>query len=120
MLTAYSHIFSRILDKYCDAILVGDSLANTLYGMSNTHQINLDMMINHAKSARQGIKKSLMVVDLPINTYKSVKTAIINAKKIIKLSKCDAIKIENNKNNYKIIGKKQYSCNGSYWIYPTI
>ena len=103
MLTAYSHSFSKILDKYCDAVLVGDSLANTLYGMSNTHQINLDMMISHAKSVRQGIKKSLMIVDLPINTYKTDKAAIINAKKIIKRSKCDAVKIENNKNNYKVI-----------------
>ena len=49
-LTAYSKIFSKILDKYCDIILVGDSLANVLYGMKNTHAITLDMMINHAQS----------------------------------------------------------------------
>ena len=75
LLTAYSKSISKILDKYCDSILVGDSLANTLYGMKNTHEITLDMMINHAKSVKLGIKKSLLIVDLPKNTYTNNKIA---------------------------------------------
>ena len=102
-LTAYSKIFSKILDKYCDIILVGDSLANVLYGMKNTHAITLDMMINHAQSVKQGITKSLFVVDLPFNTYKNSKQSIKNAKRVIKETKCDAIKIESNYKNHNII-----------------
>ena len=61
-LTAYSKNIAKILDKYCDVILVGDSLANTLYGMKNTHNISLEIMKNHACSVRRGVKKSLLVI----------------------------------------------------------
>ena len=40
-LTAYSKPIARILDKYCDIVLVGDSVATALYGMSNTKNITL-------------------------------------------------------------------------------
>jgi 3-methyl-2-oxobutanoate hydroxymethyltransferase len=102
-LTAYSKNFSIILDKYCDIILVGDSLANVLYGMKNTHRITLDKMISHAQSVKQGIRKSLMVVDLPKNTYKNSDLSIKNAKKVIRETKCDAVKIESNYKNHNII-----------------
>ena len=102
-LTAYSFIFSRILDKYCDLILVGDSLANVVYSMKNTHEISLDTMILHAKSVVKGIKKSVCVVDMPKNTYKNKLQAKNNAKKILKETKANAVKIESNGNNYEII-----------------
>ena len=102
-LTAYSGFLSKILDKYIDIILVGDSLGNVLYGMKNTHKVTLDMMINHGKSVKQGIEKSLLVVDMPFNTYKNKKEALQNAKKIIKKTGCDAIKIENNPNNLQVV-----------------
>ena len=102
-LTAYSKNIAKILDKYCDLVLVGDSLANVLYGMKNTHKLNLDTMINHAKSVRLGISKSLMVVDMPKDSYKNPKQAKKNAKLIIKKTGCDAIKIENNPKNLNIV-----------------
>ena len=64
-LTAYSKNISKILDKHCDITLVGDSLANVLYGMKNTHSISLSTIIEHSISVKKGIKKSLMVVDMP-------------------------------------------------------
>jgi 3-methyl-2-oxobutanoate hydroxymethyltransferase len=102
-LTSYSKTLSEIIDKYCDLILVGDSVANVLYGMKNTHKVTLDMIINHAISVRLGTKKSLMVVDMPKNTYNNKIQAKKNALKIITKTKCDAIKIESNKKNYSII-----------------
>jgi 3-methyl-2-oxobutanoate hydroxymethyltransferase len=102
-LTAYSKNISKILDKYCDIILVGDSLGNVLYNMKTMHNVTLDMMINHAISVKAGIKNSLFVVDMPSNTYPNKKVALINAKKILKKTKCDAIKIESNKKNFNII-----------------
>ena len=68
-LTSYSKSTSKILDKYCDLILVGDSLANVLYGMKTTHNLKLDTMINHAKSVTQGVRKSLVIVDMPKGSY---------------------------------------------------
>ena len=57
-LTAYSKNIAEILDRYCDIILVGDSLSSVLYGMKSTREVSLEMMILHAKSVRQGISKS--------------------------------------------------------------
>ena len=67
-LTAYSKNIAKILDKHCDIILVGDSMANVLYDMKNTHQITIETIIQHSVSVRQGVKKSLMVVDMPKGT----------------------------------------------------
>tara|TARA_B100001063_G_scaffold242059_1_gene270047 strand:- start:476 stop:1270 length:795 start_codon:yes stop_codon:yes gene_type:complete len=102
-LTAYSKSFSRILDKYCDIILVGDSMANVLYALKNTHTITLNNIIQHTMSVKQGIKNSLLVVDMPKNSYNNYKIAEKNAKLIINKTKCDAIKLESNRKNYKII-----------------
>ena len=102
-LTAYSKNIASILDKYCDLVLVGDSMANVLYGHKNTHQISLKNIIQHAVSVKLGIKNSILVVDMPKGTYDTPNMALKNSKLIIKRTGCDAIKIESNKKNYKII-----------------
>ena len=61
------------------------------------------MMIEHSKSVRMGIKKALMVVDMPHNTYRNPKEALKNAKKIISKTKCDAVKLEGGKKIYNSI-----------------
>ena len=55
-MTAYSKNIAKILDNYCDIILVGDSMANVLYGDENTHNINLDSIIKHTISVKKGVK----------------------------------------------------------------
>ena len=102
-LTAYSGNISRILDRYCDIVLVGDSLANVLYGMKDTHKISLNTIINHSISVKKGIKKSLLIVDMPRGTYNNPSQAKKNAKLILKKTNCDAIKIESNNKNFEII-----------------
>ena len=102
-LTAYSKNFAEILDKYCDIILVGDSMANVVYGMKNTHQITLENIIQHSISVKKGIKKSLLVVDMPKDSYKNPNEAKKNAKLIFKKTNCDAVKIESNNKNFEII-----------------
>jgi len=102
-LTAYSKNISKILDKYCDIILVGDSMANVLYDQKNTHKISLEDLIKHTLSVQKGIKKSLLVVDMPKGSYSNTFTALKNARIIMKKTNCHAVKLENFKNNYKII-----------------
>ena len=102
-LTAYSKNVASIIDKYCDIVLVGDSLGSVLYNFSSTKKVTLDMMIEHSKSVRMGIKKSLMVVDMPYGTYKNPNEALKNAKEIISKTKCDAIKLEGGKKVVQII-----------------
>ena len=102
-LTAYSKVIAKIADKYCDIILVGDSLGMVLYGMKSTREVNIDTMILHGKTVKKFAKKSLVVFDMPFNTYKNKFVAYQNAKKVIKLTKCDAIKLEGGKEIAKII-----------------
>ena len=102
-LSAYSKNVAEILDKHCDIILVGDSLGSVLYNYKSTRQVSLDTMIEHSKSVRLGVKKSLMVVDMPYNTYRNSMEALKNAKKIMSKTKCDALKLEGGKKIYEII-----------------
>ena len=102
-LTAYSKSIAKILDKYVDIVLVGDSMANVLYGHKNTHKISLDNIIQHTLSVKKGINKSLLVVDMPKDSYKNLKIAKKNINLVVKKTGCDAIKLESNKKNYNII-----------------
>jgi len=102
-LTAYSKPFAKILDKYCDIVLVGDSLATAMYGMKNTHEVTIEMMIQHGISVKQNLNKALCVIDMPKDSYKTTKQAIKNARLIFKKTKCDAVKLECNGKNYEII-----------------
>ena len=104
-LTAYSKNIAEEVDKYADITLVGDSLGSVLYNYDTTRKVTLTNMIDHARSVRLGVKKSLMVVDMPYNTYKTNSLALRNAKKIIKETKCDAVKLEGGK---KIINQIKY------------
>jgi 3-methyl-2-oxobutanoate hydroxymethyltransferase len=102
-LTAYSKNIAVTLDKYCDIILVGDSLGSVLYNYNSTKKVSLDTMIEHSKSVKMGVQKSVMVVDMPYNTYRNNQEALKNAKKIISQTKCDAVKLEGGKKIVKIV-----------------
>ena len=94
-LTAYTFPMAKILDEFCDIILVGDSLGMVIYGFSDTVDVTLEMMINHGKAVMKAAKKSFVVVDLPFGTYeKSQEQALQSAQKVIAETGCHAIKIE--------------------------
>ena len=102
-LTAYSKPFAKILDKYCDIVLVGDSLATAMLGMKDTRHVNIDTMIQHGISVQSNLKKAFCVVDMPASSYNNIKQAKKNAKLIFNKTNCDALKIECNGKNYDII-----------------
>ena len=102
-LTAYSKSMAEILDKYCDIILVGDSLGMVLYGMKTTREVKVETMMLHAKAVKNSAKKSLVVFDMPYKTYTNKFVAYKNAKRIMKFTKCDAIKLEGGKKISNII-----------------
>ena len=102
-LTSYNKFFAEIADQYCDIILVGDSLGMAYYGDPSTRSVSLNDMIRHAKSVRSGVKKAIMVVDMPFGTYKNPLLAKKNAIRIIKETNCDAVKLEGGKEIQHII-----------------
>ena len=120
-LTSYSKNISEIVDPFTDIVLIGDSLGSVLYNYKSTRSVSLKSMIEHSKSAREGIKKSLMVVDMPYNTYRNKSEALKNAKKIIKETKCDAVKLEGGLKILKIVKhlkKNKISVMGHLGILP--
>ena len=104
-LTAYSEPVAKILDKYCDIILVGDSVGMVLYGAKTTREVKFESMILHAKAVRNATKKSLIVFDMPYKTYSNKFLAFRNAKRVINETKCHAVKLEGGK---KISGIIKY------------
>ena len=120
-LAAYSKNIASIIDNFCDIILVGDSLGSVLYNYKSTREVTLNAMIEHSKSVRMGIKKSLMVVDMPHNTYRNSKEALKNAKKIMLKTKCDAVKLEGGKKIYnavKVLTKNNIPVMGHLGLLP--
>ena len=122
-LTAYSKNIAEILDKHCDLVLVGDSLGSVLYNYKSTKEVTLQTMINHSKSVRLGVKKSLMVFDMPYNTYRSPQEALRNAKLVIKETKCDAVKLEGGSKIAPIVSyliKNKVAVQGHLGILPQV
>lgn len=96
MLTAYDYSFARILDEAeIDIILVGDSASNVMAGYETTLPITLDNMIYHAASVVRGVKRALVVVDLPFGTYQgNSKEALASSIRIMKETGAHAVKLE--------------------------
>ena len=96
MLTAYDYTMAGIVDKAgIDVILVGDSASNVMAGHETTLPITLDQMIYHAASVVRGVKRALVVVDLPFGAYQAdSKEALRSAIRIMKESGAHAVKLE--------------------------
>ncbi|HLO90406.1 MAG TPA: 3-methyl-2-oxobutanoate hydroxymethyltransferase [Lentimicrobium sp.] len=96
MLTAYDYSMGRLLDQAgIDVILVGDSASNVMAGHTSTLPITLNEMIYHGTSVVRGVKRALVVVDLPFGTYQgNSKEALTSAIRIMKEAGADAVKIE--------------------------
>lgn len=96
MLTGYDYSMARILDAAgIDVLLVGDSASNVMAGHISTLPITLDQMIYHASSVVRGVKRALVVVDMPFGTYQgNSKLALQSAIRIMKESGADAVKLE--------------------------
>ena len=96
MLTAYDFSMAKILDEAeIDIILVGDSASNVMAGYDTTLPITLDNMIYHAASVVRGVKRALVVVDLPFGTYQgNSKEALASSIRIMKETGASAVKLE--------------------------
>src|ERR1700689_2658384 len=94
-LTSYHAHTARILDAYCDVILVGDSLGNVMHGFETTVPVTLDMMILQGHAVMRGSQHALVVVDMPFGSYEASKEqAFHSAVRILKETHCGAIKLE--------------------------
>lgn len=97
-LTSYHAHTAAIADKYCDFLLVGDSLGMVMHGYETTVPVTLDMMIVHGRAVVRGAKRALVVVDMPFGSYEeSPPVAFRNAARVMKETDCGAVKLEGGK-----------------------
>ncbi|HEY1153210.1 MAG TPA: 3-methyl-2-oxobutanoate hydroxymethyltransferase, partial [Pseudolabrys sp.] len=98
MLTSYHAHTAQLADKYCDVILVGDSLGMVMHGLESTVPVTLDMMILQGHAVMRGSKRALVVVDMPFGSYEASKEqAFASAVRVLKETGCGAIKLEGGK-----------------------
>jgi 3-methyl-2-oxobutanoate hydroxymethyltransferase len=94
-LTAYSTPQAALVDAHCDIVLVGDSVAMVVHGLSSTIGATLEMMIMHGAAVRRGLTRALMVVDLPFGSYEeSPAQAFRNAARVMSETGAAAVKLE--------------------------
>src|ERR1700716_55750 len=95
MLTSYHAHTAALVDRYCDVILVGDSLGNVMHGFETTVPVTLDMMILQGRAVMRGSQHALVVVDMPFGSYEASKEqAFMSAARGLKETGCGAIKVE--------------------------
>lgn len=93
-LTAYDYPTARLLDESgIDIILVGDSLGMVVLGYEDTTEVTLEEMLHHTRAAARGVKKALLIGDMPIHTFDSPEEAVVTAKKFIEAG-AQAVKLE--------------------------
>jgi 3-methyl-2-oxobutanoate hydroxymethyltransferase len=94
VLTAYDYPTARLLDESgVDVILVGDSVGMVVLGYPDTTHVTIDEMVHHTGAAARGVKRALVVADLPIGTYTMPKQALINARRLMDAG-AHAVKLE--------------------------
>ena len=96
MITAYDYTTARLVDESgIDSILVGDSLGNVILGLGDTVSVTMEDMIHHGAAVARGTKNALVVVDMPFMSYQSsVHDAVVNAGRLMKEARANAVKLE--------------------------
>ncbi len=96
MLTAYDYSTAKLIDEAgVNSILVGDSLGNVILGYEDTISVTMEDMIHHGAAVARGAKDALVIIDMPFMSYQtSVYDALVNAGRLMKEGRADAIKLE--------------------------
>lgn len=99
MLTAYDYSTAKLMDEAgINAILVGDSLGNVMLGYEDTISVTMQDMIHHSAAVARGAKNAMVVVDMPFMSYQtSVYDAVVNAGRLMKEGRANAVKLEGGK-----------------------
>jgi 3-methyl-2-oxobutanoate hydroxymethyltransferase len=93
-LTAYDYPTARLLDESgIDIILVGDSVGMVVLGYEDTTRVTLEEMLHHTRAVARGVKRALLVADMPIHTYDTPEQAMATAKEFVDAG-AQAVKLE--------------------------
>ena len=106
-LTAYDYSTARLVDEAgIEMILVGDSLAQTILGYDSTVPVTVDEMLHHLKAVRRGVRRALLIVDLPYGAYHiSNEQGLASAIRFIKEGGAEAVKLEGGRKRARLVRK---------------
>lgn len=106
-LTAYDYPTARLLDEAgVDILLVGDSLAMVVLGYENTLPVTMDDMLHHVRAVRRGVRRALLVADMPYGSYHvSLEAAVGNAVRFTKEAGAEAVKVEGGERRLELIAR---------------
>ena len=106
-LTAYDYPTARLLDEAgVDIILVGDSLGMVVLGYDSTLPVTIDEMLHHTKAARRGVRRALLVADMPYGSYHGdIPGAVHNAVRFVKEAGAEAVKVEGGERRIELIAR---------------
>ena len=104
-LTAYDYATARLVDEaVIEMVLVGDSLAQTILGYENTLSVTMDEMLHHVKAVRRGVKRALLLADMPYGSYHvDADDALRNAARFVKEGGAEVVKIEGGEKRAELI-----------------
>lgn len=96
VVTAYDVLFAKLVDAAgVDIVLVGDSLGNVVNGFDSTIRVTVDQMVYHGAAVRRGVRRALVVVDMPFLSYQaSEESAVMNCGHVLQQTGADAVKVE--------------------------
>jgi len=105
MLTAYDYPTAELLDQAgVEGILVGDTVSEVVQGHANTLPVTLDEIIYHAEMVGRAVQQALVVVDMPFpSNHLGVTRAIESAGRILKETRCQAVKLEGGAEQAEVI-----------------
>ncbi|HED05040.1 MAG TPA: 3-methyl-2-oxobutanoate hydroxymethyltransferase, partial [Candidatus Fraserbacteria bacterium] len=95
-LTAYDYPLAQLCDRAgIEIVLVGDSVANNVLGYRSTLPVTMEEMLHHTRAVRRGVRRALLVGDMPFLSYNSSdEQAIANAGRFLKEAGAEAVKLE--------------------------
>ncbi len=122
VLTAYDTPMAEFVDQAgVDEVLVGDSLGMAVLGYSSTRFVTMDEMMHHVKAVRRGVKRALLVADMPYRSYRTPAIAYRNATRFVKEGGCEAVKLEGGREILPVIRflrKKRIPVQGHLGLLP--
>ena len=106
-LTAYDYPTARLLDEAgVDVILVGDSLGMVVLGHESTLPVTIDEMLHHTRAARRGMRRALLVADMPYGSYHTdLGESLHNAMRFVKEAGAEAVKVEGGERRLELISR---------------
>ncbi len=102
--TAYDYATARLVDEAgLDVLLVGDSLAMVMQGHDNTLPVTMDEMLLYTRGVRRGVRRALLVADMPFGSYTDVHDGVVNAVRFVKEAGAEAVKLEGGRERAELV-----------------